>query len=460
MKKLRSLIGTKKFYKTVIAIALPVMLQQGITSFVSILDNLMVGQLDTISFDAVAIVNQILFIINIALVGGIAGPGIYISQYLGANDADGMRRSFRVKMIFSLVILTIGVLVYSLFGRQLIGSFFLNDPNSALKVEKGMEYLFFMIIGLVPLAIVQLYGTSLREIGHTKIPMICGIVAIFLNLIGNYILIFGHFGVPALGVSGAAIATVFARIVEATTLVIISHYKKMPFCHGVFNGFAIGKKLFAAIAKKGSFLLLNEVLWSLAMTVLVMAYTYRGEDGVVSAYTISSTVSNLFYIIFGAQAAAISIMVGNELGANRLKEAEMHSKQLLLFAVIVAIVFGLILATISFFVPKLYPEASDAARNMATKFMLIVALFLPVYAYNTGCFFVLRSGGKTSLTFIFDSGFMWVLAVPTAFLLSLLTNLPIPVVYLLVQTLDLVKTFLGTMFLRKKTWLRNLTVTQ
>ena len=317
-----------------------------------------------------------------------------------------------------------------------------------------------MIIGLVPLAIVQLYGTSLREIGHTKIPMICGIVAIFLNLIGNYILIFGHFGVPALGVSGAAIATVFARIIEAITLVIISHHKKMPFCHGVFNGFAIGKKLFAAITKKGSFLLLNEVLWSLAMTVLVMAYTYRGEDGVVSAYTISSTVSNLFYIIFGAQAAAISIMVGNELGANRLKEAEMHSKQLLLFAVMVAIVFGLILATISFFVPKLYPEASDAARDMATKFMLIVALFLPVYAYNTGCFFVLRSGGKTSLTFIFDSGFMWVLAVPTAFLLSLLTNLPIPVVYLLVQALDLVKTFLGTMFLRKKTWLRNLTITQ
>jgi Na+-driven multidrug efflux pump len=145
MSKLKSLIGTKKFYKTVIAIALPVMLQQGITSFVSILDNLMVGQLDTISFDAVAIVNQILFIINIALVGGLAGPGIYISQYLGANDEDGMRRSFRVKMLFALVILTVGILVYSIFGRQLIGSFFLNDPNATLKVEKGLEYLFYMI---------------------------------------------------------------------------------------------------------------------------------------------------------------------------------------------------------------------------------------------------------------------------------------------------------------------------
>lgn len=458
MKKLRSLIGTKKFYKTVIAIALPVMLQQGITSFVSILDNLMVGQLDTISFDAVAIVNQILFIINIALVGGIAGPGIYISQYLGANDNDGMRRSFRVKMIFSLVILVIGLLVYSIFGRQLIGSFFLNDPNATLKIEKGMEYLFYMIIGLIPLAIVQLYGTSLREIGHTRIPMVCGIVAILLNLIGNYVLIFGNFGAPELGVSGAAIATVFARCVEAAALVIISHVKKYPFCHKVFDGFAIGKKLFVTITKKGSFLLLNEVLWSLAMTVLVMAYTYRGEDGVVSAYTISSTVSNLFYIIFGAQAASISIMVGNELGANRLKEAEMHSKQLLLFAVVVAIVFGAILATISFFVPNLYPEVSPAAREMATKFMLVVALFLPVYAYNTGCFFVLRSGGKTSLTFIFDSGFMWVLAVPAAFLLSLFTSLPITLVYLLVQSLDLVKTFMGTVMLNKKTWLRNLTI--
>ena len=132
-------------------------------------------------------------------------------------------------------------------------------------------------------------------------------------------------------------------------LVSISHIRKFPFCHKVFNGFAIGKKLLITITKKGSFLLLNEVLWSLAMTVLVMAYTYRGEDGVVSAYTISSTVSNLFYIIFAAQAAAISIMVGNELGANRLKEAEVHSKQLLLFAVIVAVSFSIILASISFY---------------------------------------------------------------------------------------------------------------
>ena len=458
MKKLKSLIGTKKFYKTVIAIALPVMLQQGITSFVSMLDNIMVGQLDTISFDAVAIVNQILFIINIALVGGIAGPGIFISQYLGANDSDGMRRSFRVKMIFSLVILVVGLLVYSLFGRQLIGSFFLNDPNAALKIEKGLEYLFYMIIGLIPLAIVQLYGSSLREIGHTKIPMICGVVAILINLVGNYILIFGHFGAPALGVSGAAIATVIARIIEATSLVVISHVKKMPFCHEVFNGFAIGKKLFVTITKKGFFLLLNEVLWSLGMTVLVMAYTYRGEDGVVSAYTISSTICNLFYIIFAAQAAAISIMVGNELGANRLKEAEMHSKQLLLFAVVVAIVFGLILGTISFFVPNLYPEVSPEARKLATKFMLVVACCLPIFAYNTGCFFVLRSGGKTSLTFIFDSGFMWVFAVPVAFILSAFTTLPIIIVYVIVQLLDLIKTTMGTIFLGKKTWLRNLTV--
>ena len=460
MSKLKSLIGTKKFYKTVIAIALPVMLQQGITSFVSILDNLMVGQLDTISFDAVAIVNQILFIINIALVGGLAGPGIYISQYLGANDEDGMRRSFRVKMLFALVILTIGILVYSIFGRQLIGSFFLNDPNATLKVEKGLEYLFYMIIGLIPLAIVQLYGTSLRETGHTRIPMVCGIIAILTNLVGNYILIFGHFGAPALGVTGAAIATVFARVVEATILVIISHAKKFPFCHKVFNGFAIGKKLLFTITKKGSFLLLNEVLWSLAMTVLVMAYTIRGEDGVVSAYTIASTVSNLFYIIFAAQAAAISIMVGNELGANRLKEAEEHSKQLLLFAVCVAIVYGMILATISFFVPSLYPEVTPEARSLATKFMLVVACFLPVFAYNTGCFFVLRAGGKTSLTFVFDSGFIWVLAVPIAFILTLFTSLPIVVVYLCVQALDLVKATLGTYILGKKTWLRNLTVVE
>ena len=457
--KFRKLIGNKAFYKTTIAIALPIMLQQGITSFVSILDNLMVGQLDTISFEAVSISNQILFIINIALIGGLAGPGIYLAQFLGANDEEGMKKSFRVKLIFALTILTIGILVYSIFGKYLLGSFFTNDPLANEKVEKGLEYLQYMIIGLIPMAIVQLYGTSLREIGHTKIPMYCGVVAIFVNLIGNYILIFGHFGAPALGVVGAAIATMISRIVEAILLVTISHSKKYAFCHRVYRSFEIGKKLFLQITKKGSFLLLNEVLWSLGMTVLVMAYTYRGEDGVVSAYTISSTVSNLFYIIFAAQSAAISVMVGNELGANKLESAEKHAYQLLFFATVVAIAFGALLAIISPFVPHLYPEASANAKAMATRFMLIVALFLPLYAYNTGCFFVLRSGGKTSLTFIFDSGFMWVIAVPAAFLLALFTPLEITLVYFVVQCFDLIKSIIGTKMIIGKSWIKNLTIT-
>lgn len=457
--KFKKLIGTKAFYKTTIAIALPIMLQQGITSFVSILDNLMVGQLDPVSFESVSIANQILFIVNIALIGGLAGPGIYLAQFLGANDKEGMKKAFRVKLIFALSILVLGILVYTVFGEALLGSFFLNDPLKDAKIAKGLEYLRIMIVGLIPFAIVQLYGTSLREIGHTKIPMYCGIIAILINLVGNYILIFGHFGAPALGVQGAAIATVISRVVEALSLVIIAHHKRFDFCHHVYKSFKIGKNLFIQITKKGSFLLLNEVLWSLGMTFLVMAYTYRGTDGVVSAYTISSTVSNLFYIIFAAQSAAISVMVGNELGANELKNAETHAIQLLFFATCVAITFGIILAIIAPFVPNLYPETTPVAKEMATRFMLIVALFMPVYAYNTGCFFVLRSGGKTLLTFIFDSGFMWVIAVPAAFALSLFTGIEITLVYLLVQALDLIKTIVGTKMVLGKTWVRNLTIT-
>jgi putative MATE family efflux protein len=444
-------VGTKDFYRRTIAIALPIMLQQGVTNFVGLLDNIMVGQLNQAAIDGVAIANQLMFIVMFALMGGLAGPGIFLAQFKGANDQEGLRNSFRIKALFALIIGSLFILVYSLYGSQFVAAYLPESPDA---IQLSMDYLSVMLIGIVPLMLIQLYATSFREIGQTKIPMKVGLVSILINLGLNYVLIFGHFGFPALGVVGAAIATVIARSVEAVLLVFVAHHQKYSFAEGAYSQFVIPSKLMSRILKKGLPLFANEVLWTVGSSMLVFAYSIRG-GGTVAALTISGTASNLFYVTFAGLAAGTAVMVGNELGANRLKEAEENAWKLIAFGVVIALGSGVLLALLSSFIPLIY-NVDESVRLLATQFMLVIAIFLPVFMINVGCFFVLRAGGATYSTFLFDSGFMWLIAVPLALLLSTLTSISIVWVYFLVQGSDLIKTFIGVHLVRKKHWIRNL----
>ena len=444
-------VGTKDFYRRTIAIALPIMLQQGVTNFVGLLDNIMVGQLNQAAIDGVAIANQLMFIVMFALMGGLAGPGIFLAQFKGANDQEGLRNSFRIKALFALIIGSLFILVYSLYGSQFVAAYLPESPDA---IQLSMDYLSVMLIGIVPLMLIQLYATSFREIGQTKIPMKVGLVSILINLGLNYVLIFGHFGFPALGVVGAAIAKVIARSVEAVLLVFVAHHQKYSFAEGAYSQFVIPSKLMSRILKKGLPLFANEVLWTVGSSMLVFAYSIRG-GGTVAALTISGTASNLFYVTFAGLAAGTAVMVGNELGANRLKEAEENAWKLIAFGVVIALGSGVLLALLSSFIPLIY-NVDESVRLLATQFMLVIAIFLPVFMINVGCFFVLRAGGATYSTFLFDSGFMWLIAVPLALLLSTLTSISIVWVYFLVQGSDLIKTFIGVHLVRKKHWIRNL----
>ena len=457
----KSLIGTKAFYKKVIIIAVPVMLQQGITSFVSLLDNLMVGSYNSLAMTGVGVANQIYFILQVVLVGGLAAAGIFLAQYFGAKDEEGIKNSFRFKLQYGLIVLIVALLLLTFYSDVFIKAF-LTSPAS---IEDGKQiydyaqkYLYLMMIGIVPFIISQIYATTLREVGSPKLPLYAGIIAFFVNFVINFLLINGHFGFPRLGIVGAAIGTITSRYVECLFLLLATHlnHKKFPFMKKIYSTIRVPVYLSNRIVIKGTPLILNEFLWSFGMTKLLVYYSERGTE-VLKDFNISNTVTNLFFIVFSALATAISIIIGQALGAGRLEEARDNVKKLLAFAIFACIISGIILAIISPFIPYLYKDITSEVRHMATAFMLIIAVCIPIFGFNSGCFFTLRAGGVTVVTFLFDAFYVWVVNIPLAIILIRFTDLSIIPLYFIVQASDLIKSIIGFSIVKTGVWVKNIT---
>ena len=454
-----NLIGDKNFYRRVIAIVLPLVIQNTITNVVSLLDNVMVGSVGTLQMSAVAIVNQLVFVFNLCIFGGLAGAGIFSTQYAGAGDTKGVRHCFRMKVYIGAVMVVIASAVFIFFAEPLVSSYLAEDTSAADKASTllyGTEYLKIMVIGLLPFTVSQIYGSSLRELGETKLPMTASIAAIFVNLIFNYLLIFGKFGFPCMGVSGAAIATVLSRFVEAVIIIIaVGRRKKdFPFIKGAFRSLYVPGRLCRDILTKGSPLLINEFLWAAGMAVLLQCYSVRGLD-VVAAMNISNTINNLFNVIFISMGSAVGIIVGQHLGADNVKEAKVSVWRLITLSVLTCVVMGGLMALLAPYVPYVYNTEAHV-REMATDFLYVVAGLMPVFAFANCSYFTLRSGGRTLLTFIFDSIFTWGLVVPFAYCLARFTSMPIVPLYLAVQALDFIKCAIGYVFMKKGYWIRNI----
>jgi len=456
---LKKYIGDKKFYKMVLLIAVPIMVQNGITNFVSLLDNIMVGQVGTNQMSGVAIANQLIFVYNLCIFGGMSGAGIFGAQFFGQGNNDGLRYVFRFKLVTGFIITALGAVVFSMYGEPLI-ALYLDEGNSALAnaetLQYAMEYLQIMLVGFLPFVAVQIYASTLREVSEAVLPMIAGIVAVFVNLVLNYILILGNFGAPALGVVGAAIATVTSRFVECFIVVLWTHRhkEKNPYMVGVYKSLQIPKDLMVNILKKGTPLLINEALWSLGMAMLLQCYSVRGL-GVVAGMNISNTIVNLFNVVFLALGNSVAIVVGKLLGAGKMDEAKDTDRKLIAFSVVSCVFIGLVVILLAPLFPELYNTEADV-KEYAKHFIIIAALFMPQHAFLHAAYFTLRSGGKTIITFFFDSGFMWAVSIPFAFVISRFTDWPIEVVYALCQGIEIIKSIVGYILLKKGIWLNNI----
>lgn len=456
---MKKFIGNKSFYKMLFAIVMPIVLQQFITQFVGLLDNLMVGQVGTSEMTGVSLANQLLFVFNLGVFGSLSGVSIFATQYYGAKNKDGYQESFRFKWIITCIIFLITTSIFLLFSEQLL-SIFINsqegeDANPALVLLHGKQYLWIMLVGNLAFVIKEIYASSLREMKETFVPMISGVIAILVNLVFNYLLIFGKFGFPTLGIEGAAIATVISRFVEMFVIIIYVQIKKEKFNY--FKGIFKGKVHFSFVKKvmpKTLLLLTNEVLWALGLTLILSCYGIRGLDFVAS-FNICNTINNVFITVGTSLGNATAIILGNKIGKNDIEGAKSDSYKILFFALVVSLVFTGVMILTSKALPNLY-NTTDSIKQVATNLIVIAAILLPLHSFNTCCYFTLRSGGRIFITILFDSVFVLLIRLPLAFILAKYTSLNIYLVFTFVTGIDIIKVFVGYILVDKGIWLKSL----
>ena len=452
----RKYIGDRDFYKRYLWLALPMILQNAITNLVSFLDNIMVGQLGTEQMSGVAIVNQLIFVYNLAIFGVVSAASIFGAQYYGKGNHKGHMYSFRFKIYAAVLVTLLTILLFVTKGSDLI-ALYLTDTagNGATEaaLQYGLQYLAIMMAGLIPFAVNQAYATNIKETGQTFIPMAASFAAVGSNALLDYLLIFGIGPFPELGVQGAALATVLARYIEALIIIVWAHSnrQKNRYLEGAYTGFGMPGSELKAIIIKGFPLMINEVLWAAGMTVVTQCYSVRGLE-VVAGLNIATTITNLFNIVYLQLGACISIVVGQYLGAGELEKAKDADNKMIVFSVFCCVVMAVLLLFVGGIFPQIY-NTSDEIKLLATSFIAVSAIIMPLYSFSHVSYFTLRSGGKTMVTFLFDSVFTWVIVVPTAFLLANYTGLGIVSVYFLVQATELIKVVIGYFMVRSDVWL-------
>lgn len=456
---MKKFIGDRKFYKMLFAIVIPIVLQQFITQFVGVLDNLMVGQVSTSDMAGVSLANQLLFVFNLGIFGSLSGVSIFSTQYFGANDKKGYQQAFRFKWIITFFIYILTTIIFLTLSEPLL-KMFINaqegeNADPAIVLESGKAYIMIMLIGNFAFVIKEIYATSLREMKETFMPMLSGIIAIVVNLVFNYFLIFGTCGFPKMGIKGAAIATVLSRFVEMFVIIIYVEFRKdrFPFFKHIFRGkvkFSFVKK----VMPKTLLLLSNEVFWAIGLTLILSCYGYRGLDYVAS-FNISNTINNLFITVGTSLGNATSIILGNKIGLKDIDGAKQDSYRLLAFSFVISIIFSLLMISTSTILPNLYNTTQDI-KDVATKLIIIGAIFIPINSFNTCCYFTLRSGGRIFITILFDSLFVMFIRFPLAYILSHYTTLNIYLIYTFVTGIDLIKVFVGYILVDKGIWLKTL----
>lgn len=451
--------GDKNFYKMTLTIAIPIIIQNLLTNLVSMADNIMVGQLGTNQMSGVAIINQLFFVFNLLVFGGMSGAGLFSAQYFGQKNHNGVRDVFRMKILIGIAIIAISLSVMIFLHEPLI-NMFLHEGSSSGNIQEtfnyAKNYLYIMVIGIAPFVISNCYNTTLKESGQTVVPMKAGVLAVVFDIVLNYIFIFGKLGFPAMGVVGAAIATVISRFVECGYLVIYTHRHSndYPFIKHCYRTLKVPGSLVKKIIVTGTPLMLNEFLWAGGLTLQTQALSTKGL-ATVGGLNICNTIGNISNCIFVTMGTTIAIVVGQLLGAGKLKEAKVTATRMAAFSLLISFGMIIILGLLGPVFPHFYNTTGEI-RELATKFIWAVAAATPFISLSNSEYFILRSGGKTIITFLFDSCFVCLVNVPVAICLTKFTAIHIVGIFFLVNMLEGVKALIGFIMVKKDIWLNTI----
>ena len=441
-----------KFFKKLLLISFPIILQQLFLNFASLLDTLMVGQLDEISISGVYVATQIVFVANLMIFGSIEGLSVFFSQFFGKKDDKHLKNTFAYKFVYSIIAAIFEIIIIAAFGKNLVSLFVKTNQE----IQVALDYLYIVIFSIVPFAISVTIASTLREIHHPVSPMVITAIGIIMNFFFNYLFIFGKLGFPTLGASGAAIGTLINRLVEMILLVIVVIVKKYPFSQNFIHSFKIEKELSKRILLKSIPLFLNETLWSLTQIILVFFFT-KCDSIATSVLPIVQTIFNLLFVVLLGLGNGVSIVVGNTIGESKYEEAQKQAYYSLMLTIASCLILGAFLASCSSLITSLKKGVGEEAKKIASKLIRFSSVYLLINGVNTSLFFLLRGGGKTGVVFFFDSFYGWVVSIPLAFVLSSCTNISFINMYIVVYLSDSLKMIVGFILLVSKKWYKNLT---
>lgn len=451
------IFGNWDFYKLCISIAVPVMAQQLIMGMVSLIDNFMVAGLGDIKMASVNVANQLNFIYLVLIYTFYGAGGIYMAQNNGANNSEGMQQAFRFKVILPLII-SVVYMILMLINPEIFMRL-LTQGNHAQKeiLESSSKYMHIIAFTFIPISISGAIGSSYREIGKPHIPLIISVIATACNTLGNWILIYGNFGAPRLEETGAAIATLIARIIEMSLFIIYIKLHKEKFYVRTREILKVKISVFLSMLNKSSLIFLSEISWGLSEMFMTALYNSRGGAETVAGMASGFTIANIFYLVFQGVHVATMVIVGGSLGRGELEEAKSKAKWIMNGSIIAGLIVGLIEMSSIFSIPFIFSKLTVDAQAITRNLVILVACYMPIWTYINSQFAVARAGGDTLFGFMADVPTSLLLFAPVALILAKFTSVGPVGMFGIAKLTDFVKITVAVIMLKKERWVKKLT---
>ena len=467
MTQFKRIIQDRNFLKRTFAITVPIALQNMLSNLLTLMDTLMIGHLGETSIAAVGLANRVFFVFSMLMFGICSGSGVLASQYWGRRELINIRRVLRMSLIIGIGGSFVFLIPAVLFPSTVMRIF----TPSKDTIEIGATFLGIIAFSYPLTAITNCYVATLRSMNYVKLPVIITTVAIGINIVLNYILIFGKFGFPKMGVAGSATSTLIARFLEMSALLIVIYSHKAG--DGVIGDFIHAK--YDRIKEQGAKLLnkafvmkyfcvaspviANELMWGSGVTMYSLVYGRMG-NAATAATTISNTVEQVAMVFFFGLCSAAAVILGNELGADEYDKAQEHAKNYIVMLICLTLIGSVITFLAKDKIVSWFAVSDDVAR-LTRLCITVFAIYLPFRMLNT-LFIVaiFRSGGDTKAALFLDVSGVWLIGIPMAVLGGLVLKLPVYVVYAMIFLEEIYKVALSIIRYRQKKWVKNIVSSQ
>ncbi len=442
----------RRFWKSLLTLVIPMALQNLISSSLNLTDNLMIGQLGEKYLGALSLANQITFLLFLFTFGITSGAAVFSAQFWGSKNIPGIRRTQGLALALAVCVALVFTLASQVFPGEIMALYTPDPEIQAL----GKAYLQISSLGFPLTALSMSFSIILRSVGEVRFPLALSVGALGINLLLNYGLIFGNFGLPALGVAGAAWGTVIARSFESTGLVLLSYFHRMPNAGRLAELFHWPRNFLGPYLKTALPVLGNEIGWSLGITTLMGIYAHVSNEA-LAAMTINDTINQFLNIFIYGSVSTAAIMTGNAVGAGKIHRTVVITRRFTRYAPLLGTFVGLIMIGLSGFLPSLF-QVSNLAKSYATQLLVILGCYLPfrsfVYHFTVGVF---RGAGDTRTAMLMEVGGIWGIAIPLAWMGAQVFHWEFPLIYLMAEMQMVILTGVCIWRLRSGKWIKKVT---